>query len=234
MNKAAVVFTDGAAKGNPGPGGWGAIVAEGDEVTELSGTDKHTTNNRMELTGAIYALEATKARDIILYSDSSYLINGITKWVPVWQVRGWQTIKKDAVQNRDLWEKLTMVTRDKNISWRYVGGHVGVPGNERVDIIATAFAEGKSVKLFKGSRRRYHIDLEKVAALEDWQSKKSHARAKAYSYVSMIDGEIRRHTTWAECEARVRGKQNTRFRKVTSAEEEQTLVAQWKKEIANR
>ncbi|MDO8510123.1 MAG: ribonuclease HI [bacterium] len=231
MNEEALVFTDGAAKGNPGPGGWAAILAEGDTVTELGGHEPHTTNNRMELTAAIMALENSKAAAPALFTDSSYLINGITKWVPSWQRRGWQTIKKENVLNRDLWEALAVLTAKKNISWHYVGGHVGVPGNERTDAIATAFADGKHTRLFKGTRRDYPVNLTKLAGIEASENKKNHSRAKAYSYVSLVNGEIRRHDTWASCEAAVRGKPNARFRKVTSAREESALIADWKKSL---
>ena len=142
-----VVFTDGAAKGNPGPGGWGVvIVGLDDRVTELGGGAAHTTNNRMELAGAIAALErvAGASGPVTIYTDSSYVIKGITQWVWSWQRRGWKTAEGGDVLNRELWEQLSSLVnaRGRNrIAWHWVRGHDGVPGNERVDRIAVAFSQ---------------------------------------------------------------------------------------------
>src|SRR5574342_320518 len=140
-----VVFTDGAAKGNPGPGGWAAvIVMPGGRVRELGGGTRHTTNNRMELTGPIEALTHLKETrgSVALYTDSTYVIRGIREWIPNWQRRGWRTTEGKDVLNRELWERLWRVVQDRedSIEWHYVGGHTGIPGNERVDEIANAFA----------------------------------------------------------------------------------------------
>ena len=146
------IFSDGSSRGNPGPGGWGAIVATCDNVLELGGGEKHTTNNRTELLGVINALSSfespvSKLEEIVVNTDSSYVINGITKWIYSWQKNGWKNSTKDDVQNRDLWEELTKVSSGKKIKWNYVGGHIGIPGNERCDTIATSFADNFKIKL---------------------------------------------------------------------------------------
>jgi ribonuclease HI len=141
-----IVFTDGAAKGNPGPGGWGVIIVTPEQqVTELGGGAPHTTNNKMELSAAIAALEhlAVRPGPVIIYTDSTYVIQGITQWVWGWRKRGWKTSQGSDVLNRDLWERLSglLAARPRgDVDWRWVRGHVGTPGNERVDAIAVAFS----------------------------------------------------------------------------------------------
>lgn len=140
-----IVFTDGASKGNPGPGGWGAITITPDGmVTEMGGGSPHTTNNKMELSGAIAALEGIAAvvGPVSIYTDSTYLIQGITQWVWAWRTRGWRTAAGGDVLNRDLWERLSALAgaRGTRVDWRWVRGHVGTAGNERCDEIAVAFA----------------------------------------------------------------------------------------------
>lgn len=225
------IFTDGASKGNPGPGGWGAIVADENMVTELGGREEHTTNNRMELTGALEALThvSHKDADILLYTDSRYVINGITKWVKGWERNGWVTKEKKDVLNKDLWEALVEAVRARsgNISWEYVGGHVGIAGNERVDEIASNFAEKKSVTLYSGPANAYTVSVHDISLDDSKQKAKSsssaRSKAKAYSYVSKVDGVVVVHKTWAECEQRVKGK-TARFKKATSAAEETEII----------
>ena len=135
-----VIATDGACKGNPGIGGWGAIMraANGTEKT-LSGAEAHTTNNRMELTGAIAALTAlTRPADIILSTDSVYVRDGITKWVHGWQRNGWKTADRKPVKNADLWQALLVAAAPHRIDWRWVKGHSGDPDNEAADALANA------------------------------------------------------------------------------------------------
>ena len=133
-----VAFTDGAAKGNPGPGGWGAIIATPDGwVTELGGAARHTTNNQMELTAVIEALSALKRPcRIVLHTDSQYVQKGITEWITGWKARGWKTAAKEPVKNVDLWRKLDEVVRGHEIRWVWVKGHAGHDGNERADALA--------------------------------------------------------------------------------------------------
>ncbi|RZA05202.1 MAG: ribonuclease HI, partial [Proteobacteria bacterium] len=136
------IFTDGACKGNPGPGGWGALLRMGVNEKELSGGEAHTTNNRMEMTGAIRALKAlTRPCKIDLYSDSKYVIDGITKWVHGWQKKGWVNASKKPVRNEDLWHELIEAAAPHTINWHWVKGHDGHVENERVDRLASAAAE---------------------------------------------------------------------------------------------
>jgi ribonuclease HI len=133
------VYTDGACRGNPGPGGWGAILRSGEHVREISGADAATTNNRMELSAVIGALQALKRRvQVKLYTDSQYVRQGVLEWLPGWKARGWKTADKRPVKNRDLWEVLDAEIIKHDIEWHWVKGHSGVPGNERADALANA------------------------------------------------------------------------------------------------
>jgi ribonuclease HI len=147
--KPVVVYTDGACSGNPGPGGWGAILTWGDKCKELSGGEATTTNNRMELMAAISALEAlTRPSRVELHTDSVYLKDGITKWIHGWKKNGWRTADKKPVKNAELWRRLDEAQRVHDIDWRWVKGHAGHAENERADELARlALAE------FKPSRR---------------------------------------------------------------------------------
>lgn len=135
------IFTDGACKGNPGPGGWGAVIRSGKHEKELSGGERDTTNNRMELMAAIEALNAlTRPCHVTLTTDSVYVRDGITKWVHGWQKNGWRTADKKPVKNVELWQALLEATRRHRISWHWVKGHAGHAENERADALATAAA----------------------------------------------------------------------------------------------
>lgn len=230
-----VIFSDGASKGNPGPGGWGALIVAGERVTELGGREEHTTNNRMELRAAIEGLRASNmepAGQRTVYTDSSYVINGITKWVHGWKKNGWKTKEKKPVINQDLWQALdvTATACGSEIVWQYVGGHVGVAGNERVDEIASDFAEGKKVGLYQGSASEYGVDVSNLGVDDSKQKAKSasssRSKGKAYSYVSLVDGKLLTHKTWAECEQRVRGR-SARFKKALSKSDEADIIKQF-------
>ncbi|WP_203294833.1 ribonuclease HI [Maricaulis parjimensis] len=133
-----IIHTDGACSGNPGPGGWGAILEWNGHRKELKGGEPETTNNRMEMMAAIKALEALKRsdKDVILITDSVYLRDGITKWIHGWKKRGWKTADKKPVKNVDLWQHLDELAKAHTIEWRWVKGHAGDPGNERADELA--------------------------------------------------------------------------------------------------
>lgn len=136
-NNRVQIFTDGACSGNPGPGGWGAVLRWNDKEKELSGGARETTNNRMEMMAAIRALENLKrAVPVDLYTDSIYLRDGITKWMPAWKANGWKTAAKKPVKNRDLWERLERAMKQHDIRWHWVKGHAGHPENERADALA--------------------------------------------------------------------------------------------------
>ena len=132
------IFTDGACKGNPGPGGWGVLLRMGPHEKELSGSEASTTNNRMEMTAAIRALNALTERcEVTLHTDSRYVIDGITKWVHGWQRKGWVNASKQPVRNADLWHELIAASQKHNVTWEWVRGHNGHVENERVDRLAS-------------------------------------------------------------------------------------------------
>ena len=171
MRNKIIIFTDGASKGNPGPGGFGAVIVLPEDeacpnlsqgrVVELGGSEKHTTNNRMELAGAIMALGEILKReeDVLVYTDSKYLIGGMTEWIFNWQKNGWRSAAKKAVANQDLWEKLAELSKGKKINYHYVAGHVGVKGNERCDEIASGLATGENISLYNGALSKYKINI---------------------------------------------------------------------------
>jgi ribonuclease HI len=131
------IFTDGACKGNPGPGGWGAVIRSGSREKELSGGEPNTTNNRMELLAAIRGLEALKRPcEVTLYTDSIYVRDGISKWIHSWQKNGWRTADRKPVKNAELWQELLVAAAPHRIDWRWVKGHAGHPENERADRLA--------------------------------------------------------------------------------------------------
>lgn len=135
---AVVIYTDGACRGNPGPGGWGAVLSSGEHEKELSGAEPQTTNNRMELTAAIRALAALKRGcSVALYTDSQYVRKGITEWLPQWKARDWRTSDRKPVKNVDLWQELEREIERHRVEWHWVKGHAGVPGNERADRLAS-------------------------------------------------------------------------------------------------
>lgn len=142
MTNKVIIYTDGGCKPNPGPGGWAALLIYADSQKELSGGSRSTTNNQMELTAAIEALEALKRPVTVeLYTDSTYLKNGITSWIAKWKRNGWKTAKGSAVLNKDLWQRLDAATQRHKITWKWVKGHANNPYNERVDQLATAARE---------------------------------------------------------------------------------------------
>ena len=139
MSTPIEIFTDGACSGNPGPGGWAAILRAGSHEKEISGGHSLTTNNRMEMQAAINALATLrKPSQVVLYTDSRYLLDGITQWLPRWKARGWKTADNKSVKNEDLWRALDSQTQRHRIEWRWVRGHNGHVENERADALARA------------------------------------------------------------------------------------------------
>ena len=256
MEQQITIFTDGSSRGNPGPGGWGAIVMQKSKITpssraklatgqknqkneiqvvELGGREHKTTNNRMELTAIIQALHSLghsmSKWEVIVNTDSSYVINGITKWVYGWQKNNWKSSTEDDVLNRDLWEELVKVSGGKDIKWNHVEGHAGVPGNERCDEIATSFADDIKINLFKGKLSDYEYDLSDTKGSVTKKNKKSSNKGQAYSYVSLVNGKLNVDKTWIECEKRVKGiKGGVKFKKATSKLEEEEI----KKDFLNK
>jgi len=236
-----VVFTDGAAKGNPGPGGWGAIIVTPDgNVTELGNrAAETTTNNKMELTGAIMALSqlVDVPGMVAIYTDSTYVIEGIRSWIFGWRKRGWKTAAGGDVLNRDLWEQLDELVRARGkgqIDWHYVRGHVGIPGNERVDEIADGLAQGREITLYRGPLIGYPHAILDLPADTDVPARSassahlgSRSKATPYSYLSVVDGQLARHSTWADCERRVKGRPGARFKKAMSQADEAAILREW-------
>ena len=137
MNTTIEIYTDGACRGNPGPGGWGVVLLAGDRKKTLHGGEHETTNNRMELTAAIEALNALNgSRQVVLHTDSKYVMNGITDWMHNWKKRGWKTAAKKPVKNQDLWVALDEAISRHDIQWKWVKGHAGNEGNEEADALA--------------------------------------------------------------------------------------------------
>jgi ribonuclease HI len=245
MNKnEIIIYTDGSSLGNPGPAGWGSVLLfpEG-KVIELGGREKESTNNRMEIMGAIEALREVsnkkpEVKKVSIHTDSSYLLNGITMWVYAWQKNGWMTKIKEPVLNKDLWEELFRLDfslkAKYKIEWVKVSGHAGVHLNERCDKIATSFAGNNTTILFRGNLKDYEKLFGKISKNHTKEnsdiktkSKKTAKRGEAYAYVSCVKGKIHSDKTWAECEKRVKGKSGAKYKKVFSKEEEQDLIALW-------
>lgn len=145
-NETVEIYTDGACSGNPGPGGWGVLMLYGEHEKELTGGEFETTNNRMELTAAIEALKALKRPCVVdLYTDSTYVKNGITEWIEGWKAKGWKTAAKKPVKNADLWQALDQAVKPHTVTWHWVKGHAGHPENERADTLAN-----QGMALYKG------------------------------------------------------------------------------------
>jgi ribonuclease HI len=235
-----LIFSDGASLGNPGPGGYGAVLVFPllDEVVELGGNKPKTTNNEMELTAivAAFSQSITSTSHVHVYTDSAYVINGITKWVHGWEKNNWMTSQKEPVSHKELWQTLVSLVRERerasSVSWHHVPGHSGVVGNERADVIATSFASAGNPTLFRGRLSQYNsaiLDTNyDTESYEKRQATKDRAKQKAFSYLSMVDGVVVKHATWAECEQRVKG-QKAKFRKSLSAEDEAEIIASWTK-----
>lgn len=236
-----VIFCDGACSGNPGPGGWAAIIATADgRVRELGGGDRQTTNNQMELTAATEGLRfaETLEGDVTVYTDSVYVIRGITQWIWGWIKNGWMNSEGKPVLNQEQWRALSAVVAKrrqsgKGLSWKYVRGHTGVPGNERCDEIAVAYSKGVSPRLYGGPLLGYDVaifDLPPDDGLPESTSKSREKKA-AFSYLSLLGGTVMRHATWAECERRVKGQPGAKFKKAMSAEDEKAILDSWGVEI---
>lgn len=238
QNPSLIIFADGASSGNPGPGGWGAIlistdIAGAESILEIGGADPQTTNNRMELTAVIAALHLVRKLPqlIRVYTDSTYVINGIQRWIHGWRSRGWMTAEGKPVANQDLWELLSKASTGHEIEWCYVPGHAGIVGNERADEIAVGYSQKRPPTLFKGPLTDYSHALfplpdPKAPAKKPAGSKKEVSK-KAHSYLSLLGSTPMRHSTWSECEKRVKGQSAARFRKAMNPAEEVEILLSW-------
>ena len=210
-----IAYTDGACLRNPGPGGWGVRLLYPDgTVCELGGTAAATTNNRMELQAAIEALRVLHSQpQVTICTDSRYVIDGLTKWLPAWRRRGWRTATNTPVKNRDLWMTLERVSHS-GVRWQHVRGHSGDPNNERVDTIARACAAGRCPTLFCGQAG---TPADPVLA---WPVTALPAPTTGQArYISIVHGSVVIDPDWATCAARVRGVSGAQYRKVRTPEE---------------
>ena len=213
-------------------------------VRELGGGQPQTTNNQMELRATLEGLSflETKPGPIVIYTDSVYVIKGITQWIWGWMKNGWKTSAGGEVSNRELWQALSGAVQKRKglgeIKWKYVRGHTGVPGNERCDEIAVAFSKNTGVRLYNGSLLEYEIPIldlppdnglpeRSPSAAGSTSPGGTREKKTAFSYLSLLGGTPMRHTTWAECERRVKGQAGARFKKAMSASDESEILRSW-------
>ncbi len=239
-----IIYGDGACSGNPGPGGYGAIVIFPDQtVQELAEHFPQTTNNRMEILAILESLRLLlvspsfqDTHHVDIFTDSVYLIRGVTQWMFGWKKRGWKTAANDAVANQDMWEQLDKILyqiKTKNsslkIGWNFVKGHSGDPGNERCDQLAVAMSKRDFIEIYHGPGAGYHFDITKLPEkkpLPEVKDRSNEPKKPAW-YLSLVNGVFKTHKTWSECEAIVKGRPGVKFKKVTSVEEEQQIKKQW-------
>lgn len=227
-----VIFGDGACSGNPGKGGWATIIATPDgEVQELGGREVSSTNNRMELMAVIRGLEASRSWDVptLVYTDSTYVIRGITQWIWGWMKKGWVTAEGKPVANAELWKLLLSAVGKRKVEWKYVRGHSGIPGNERVDEIAVSYSQGRSFDLYSGPIAHYPVELHKLPqslSLPEMRPK-TPSQAKPFSYLSLVGTIPMRHGSWSECEGRIKGVSGAKFKKAMTAQEEMEILKSW-------
>lgn len=232
MKKELVIYTDGASRGNPGPGGWGAVILVDGMAMEIAGGVKKATNNQMELQAVLAVLSDSGARahkgPVVVYSDSAYVVNGLNSWVYGWEKKGWVTMAKTPVENKTIWQELLVLLKEygDRLSIEKVKGHGGELYNERCDELAVAAALGKKETHFQGSQKDYDAFLKEIGttAKKAAPKKKKKSDAPAYSYVSLVGGKVYVDKTWAACEKRVKGVKGTKYQKVFSKAEETGLV----------
>jgi ribonuclease HI len=232
------IITDGACRGNPGPGGWAALIIRSDhtgqtdqtdQVEEIGGYEPETTNNRMELRAAIEGLRRVPTNaEVVIVTDSRYVMRGMTEWLAGWQRRGWQTSTGTPVRNRDLWQTLADLVGQR-ATWQHVYGHTGDPYNERANDLAQAYAAGKRpppappelAAPVAGSTARSPTGQQALG------QQVAASRPARRTYLSLVHGDLARHSTWDDCRMRVHGVSGARYKKCTSPEEEIATVTAW-------
>lgn len=212
-------------------------------VKELGESRSETTNNRMELLGALKGLQSLAISSVSgeplkvwMLTDSTYVIRGITEWIFGWMKRGWRNSQNEPVKNQDLWQALFEEVRSKEkshtlkLEWKYLRGHSGTPGNERCDEIAVAMSKGKWIDLYQGSVLQYPVaiyDLPEDLSLPKAQIKNKAQPSEPVGYLSFVNGQLRRHRTWKECESAVKGRPGARFKKALSEQHVDEILQQW-------
>lgn len=227
-DNSVIIYTDGACSGNPGPGGWAFVLFDGKtKVIECADAEEETTNNRMELQGAMEAFKYLQDQKfptetkIKIHIDSSYVILGITKWIKSWKRREWKNIEGKSVSNQDLWMEFESLTEDyKNIKWIHIPGHAGIPGNERCDQLSVQSMKGhyRVFDEYDSDAYDYQIfqpvDLNRYKKIDPF-------------YLSYVNGNLIKHTTWPECESAVRGKPGAKFKKIKNLNDEEETLKLW-------
>jgi len=231
-----LIFCDGACSGNPGPGGWAALLIFSDDtVEETGGKQTHTTNNQMELMAATEGLRrlGSAPGDAVIYTDSTYVIKGITQWIWGWKKKGWLSASGNPVLNQTYWEALDQACYARKslgkIHWKYVAGHSGFAGNERVDVIAVEFSKQGTPSLFRGTLADYSVPvfpLPPDVALAESRTGSGEKKAPVF-YVSLLGDVPMRHATWKSCEGRTKGRSGAKFKKVTSESEAHAVLTAW-------
>jgi ribonuclease HI len=225
MTNEVVLYTDGGCIGNPGPGGWAAILVRSGRYEEMGGREPATTNNRMEMTAALRGLERCRPGDRVrVVTDSRYLVDGMTRWLRGWKARGWRKADKEPVLNQDLWQALEAAAKDRQVRWEHVAGHAGHPENERCDRIANAYARGEKPELRTGDGSWIYGPTPDAAALAEV----SDDRLPQPVYLSCVEGAVEEHATWADCEVRIKGVKGARCKKVHSKSEYFAAMLAWR------
>jgi ribonuclease HI len=204
-------------------------------VKELGGASPSTTNNQMELLGVIEGLEWLSlkgSKEVMIWTASTYVIKGITSWVFGWRQKGWMTANGSPVLNQSHWERLLHVVGKfpkGSLSWNYVPGHAGIEGNERCDEIAVQYSKGQHPFLYEGPYEGYSVSLDvpEDSLKNSVQKKSKSSSAKAISYLSLIGGVALRHSSWASCERRVKGRPGAKFKKITKDLSENDILKSW-------
>ncbi len=237
------IYTDGSARGNPGPAGWGSVIIDHTKgsVVELGGRFDLATNNRMELLAlhdTLAYIEAKKLYEtpIVIFIDSTYVLKGVTMWMYGWERNEWKTASGGDVLNQDLWQEIFFLAfrlkRLVNIKFEKIAGHAGEFGNEMADRVATSFADKKPTLLFKGALSDYQklgdAYLAELKPKKGGGSISTSKTGKAYSYVSCVSGVVHTDKDWSSCEARVKGKKGARYKKVFSSDEEAQVIHEFK------
>ncbi|MEI8061886.1 MAG: ribonuclease H [bacterium] len=246
--KQVIIYTDGSSRGNPGPGGYAFVVVYPNATAEMrideaGGREVMTTNNRMEMKAVIEALHFFNdyyAKGVeVLYEvrlDSSYVMQGATKWIHGWKAKNWITASKEDVKNVDLWQDMDEVMKGKKIEWTLLKGHNNIFGNEKCDQIATTYADGKVPELYKGFLSEYPdaeaiLNVEPELSGSEKKAKKSSSKNKnvtAYSYVSKVGGIIHVDKNWDDCKNRVHKSKGALYKKSISPMDESEIISEFK------